>query len=75
MQQTPAAPASRPARGASGRSAALAPALLPAGTLPMDGAGTEGSPWPLAPGKYVVYYLLADAYTAAAKASFTVSGP
>ncbi len=48
---------------------------MPAGTLPMDGASTEGSPWPLPPGKYVVYYLLADAYTAAAKASFTVSGP
>ena len=46
---------------------------MPAGTLSMDGATTEGSPWPLPPGKYVVYYLLADAYSAAAKASFTVT--
>jgi hypothetical protein len=46
---------------------------MPAGTMSMDGATTEGSPWPLPPGKYVVYYLLADAYTAAAKASFTVT--
>ncbi|HZL65415.1 MAG TPA: endonuclease/exonuclease/phosphatase family protein [Thermoleophilia bacterium] len=47
---------------------------MPAGTMILDGgAATQGSPWPLPPGKYVVYYLLADAYTAAAKASFTVT--
>ena len=46
---------------------------MPSGSLHMDGATTQGSPWPLPPGKYVVYYLLADAYTTAAKASFTVA--
>jgi len=47
---------------------------MPAGTMVLDGgSATQGSPWPLPPGKYVVYYLLADAYTAAAKASFTVT--
>jgi endonuclease/exonuclease/phosphatase family metal-dependent hydrolase len=46
---------------------------MPAGALSMDGATTEGSPWPLPPGKYVAYYLLADAYTAVARASFTVT--
>jgi endonuclease/exonuclease/phosphatase family metal-dependent hydrolase len=47
---------------------------MPAGTMVLDGgAATQGSPWPLPPGKYVVYYLLADAYTAVAKASFTVT--
>jgi endonuclease/exonuclease/phosphatase family metal-dependent hydrolase len=46
---------------------------MPAGTLRMDGDTTEGSPWPLPAGKYVVYYLLADAYDWVAKASFTVT--
>ena len=47
---------------------------MPAGTMVLDGgSATQGSPWPLPPGKYVVYYLLADAYTAVAKASFTVT--
>ncbi len=47
---------------------------MPAGTMVLDGgSATQGSPWPLPPGEYVVYYLLADAYTAAAKASFTVT--
>jgi len=45
---------------------------LPAGTLSMDGATTEGKPWPLPAGRYVVYYLLADAYDAVAHADFTV---
>jgi hypothetical protein len=46
---------------------------LPAGTMSMDGATTEGTPWPLPAGKYVVYYLLADAYHAVAHADFTVA--
>jgi endonuclease/exonuclease/phosphatase family metal-dependent hydrolase len=47
---------------------------MPAGTMVLDGgSATQGSPWPLPPGKYVVYYLLADAYTAVARASFTVT--
>ncbi|MEI6724980.1 MAG: endonuclease/exonuclease/phosphatase family protein [Actinomycetes bacterium] len=47
---------------------------MPAGTMVLDGgSATQGSPWPLPPGKYVAYYLLADAYTAVAKASFTVT--
>jgi hypothetical protein len=45
---------------------------MPAGTLAMDGKTTEGSPWPLPPGKYQVLYLLADAYESVARASFTV---
>jgi hypothetical protein len=46
---------------------------MPAGTLAMDGTTTEGSPWPLAPGRYQVLYLLADAYESVAQASFTVA--
>ena len=46
---------------------------MPAGTLAMDGKTTEGSPWPLPPGKYQVLYLLADAYESVAQASFTVA--
>lgn len=45
---------------------------MPAGALSMDGATSEGKPWPLPAGKYVVYYLLADAYEAVAHADFTV---
>ena len=45
---------------------------MPAGTLALDGTTSEGAPWPLPAGEYVVYYLLADAYSAAARASFTV---
>jgi hypothetical protein len=45
---------------------------MPAGTLAMDGTTTEGSPWPLPPGRYQVLYLLADAYESVAQASFTV---
>jgi endonuclease/exonuclease/phosphatase family metal-dependent hydrolase len=45
---------------------------MPAGTLAMDGTTTAGAPWPLAPGKYQVLYLLADAYESVAQASFTV---
>src|SRR5665811_1236905 len=39
---------------------------MPAGALSMDGATSEGKPWPLPASKYVVYYLLADAYEAVA---------
>jgi endonuclease/exonuclease/phosphatase family metal-dependent hydrolase len=46
---------------------------MPAGTLAMDGKTTQGSPWPLPPGKYQVLYLLADAYESVAGASFTVA--
>jgi endonuclease/exonuclease/phosphatase family metal-dependent hydrolase len=46
---------------------------MPAGTLSMDGATTEGKPWPLPKGRYRVYYLLADAYDAVAHADFTVT--
>jgi endonuclease/exonuclease/phosphatase family metal-dependent hydrolase len=51
-----------------------------AGTVPPKthghatlGAGSQGKPWPLPPGDYVVHYLLADQYDSAAKARFRVS--
>ena len=44
----------------------------PAGTLALDDTAW-GKPWPLPPGKYKVYYLLADGYRAVAAASFTVT--
>jgi len=50
------------------------------GTVPpqVDGSVTlgpssQGKPWPLPPGKYVVHYLLTDAYTSAGSAAFTVT--
>lgn len=43
-----------------------------AGSLNLDQTA-QGSPWPLPPGKYVVYYLVADGYKAVAKAVFTVT--
>jgi endonuclease/exonuclease/phosphatase family metal-dependent hydrolase len=46
---------------------------MPAGSLTMEKGTIQGSPWPLPPGKYVVYYLLADGYEAAAGADFTVA--
>jgi endonuclease/exonuclease/phosphatase family metal-dependent hydrolase len=45
---------------------------MPAGTLTLDGTA-QGEPWPLPAGKYQVFYLLADAYTPAAKVSFMVT--
>jgi hypothetical protein len=36
------------------------------------GAGSQGGPWPLPPGDYVVHYLLADQYNSAASARFSV---
>jgi len=54
--------------------------LHASGTVPpqVDGSVTlgdssQGEPWPLPPGKYVVYYLLTDAYTSAGSADFTVT--
>ena len=38
------------------------------------GETTQGRPWPLPPGDYVVHYLLTDRYRSAASASFTVTG-
>ena len=52
-----------------------------AGTVPprTEGEATlgpesQGEPWPLAPGDYVVHYLLADEYESAGSAEFTVTG-
>ena len=42
------------------------------GTLTL-GPETQGKPWPLPPGEYVVHYLLADEYNSAASSRFTVS--
>ena len=54
--------------------------LHASGTVPpqVDGSVTlgdssQGKPWPLLPGKYVVHYLLTDAYTSAGSATFTVT--
>jgi len=53
--------------------------LHASGTLPptVSGAVTigpdsQGSPWPLPPGEYVVHYLLTDRYRSAASAAFEV---
>jgi hypothetical protein len=46
---------------------------MPAGSFTFEATGHQGGPWPLPAGKYVVYYLLADAYQAAAHANFTVT--
>ena len=43
-----------------------------AGTLTMDKGTVEGAPWPLPPGRYVMYYLLADGYEWVAKTEFRV---
>jgi endonuclease/exonuclease/phosphatase family metal-dependent hydrolase len=55
--------------------------LHASGTLPPSthggvtlGRDTQGRPWPLPPGRYVVHYLLTDQYRSAASARFTVSG-
>jgi Endonuclease/Exonuclease/phosphatase family len=36
------------------------------------GAGSQGRPWPLPPGRYIVRYLLADQYESAGEARFSV---
>ena len=36
------------------------------------GPDTQGGPWPLPPGRYIVHYLLADQYNSAGSARFTV---
>jgi hypothetical protein len=55
--------------------------LHTSGTLPPSthgsvtfGHDTQGGPWPLPPGRYVVHYLLTDQYRSAGSARFTVSG-
>jgi hypothetical protein len=55
--------------------------LHASGTLPPStegsvtlGPDTQGGPWPLPPGDYVVHYLLADEYNSAGSARFTVTG-
>ena len=54
--------------------------LHASGTLPPSthgsvtlGPDTQGGPWPLPPGRYVVHYLLADQYRSAGSAPFAVS--
>ncbi len=42
------------------------------GSLALD-ASVPGKPWPLPPGKYVVHYLLTDAYTSAGSVRLTVT--
>jgi hypothetical protein len=44
-----------------------------AGSMTMDKGTIEGKPWPLPPGRYVLHYLLADGYEAAAKTTFTIT--
>jgi hypothetical protein len=41
------------------------------GSFMLDGS-SQGKPWPLPPGDYVVHYLLTDQYTSAGSAAFTV---
>ena len=55
--------------------------LHASGTLPPSthssvtlGPDTQGGPWPLPPGRYVVHYLLTDQYKSAGRSRFTVSG-
>ena len=38
----------------------------------MTGPESQGRPWPLPPGDYVVHYLLADEYEWVAKTEFRV---
>jgi endonuclease/exonuclease/phosphatase family metal-dependent hydrolase len=52
-----------------------------AGTVPPRTVGeatlgpdSQGAPWPLPPGDYVVHYLLADEYESAGSAEFSVGG-
>ena len=37
------------------------------------GESSQGKPWPLPPGDYVVHYLLTDQYVSAGSAKFTVA--
>ena len=55
--------------------------LHTSGTLPPTVNGTltigpdsQGSPWPLPPGDYVVHYLLTDRYRSAASTNFEITG-
>ncbi len=51
-------------------SGALPPAV--SGSM-MLSADSQGRPWPLPPGRYVVHYLLTDQYVSAGRTSFTVT--
>lgn len=50
-------------------SGALPPSV--SGEMTLDGS-SQGRPWPLPPGRYVVHYLLTDQYESAGNATFTV---
>jgi endonuclease/exonuclease/phosphatase family metal-dependent hydrolase len=50
-------------------SGALPPSV--SGSLTLDGS-SQGHPWPLPPGDYVVHYLLTDQYNSAGSSAFTV---
>jgi len=50
-------------------SGALPPSVM--GSMTLDDS-SQGSPWPLPPGDYVVHYLLTDQYDSAGSATFTV---
>ncbi len=52
-------------------SGALPPTV--AGAMVLD-ESSQGKPWPLPPGKYVVHYLLTDEYTSAGSTPFRVKG-
>jgi endonuclease/exonuclease/phosphatase family metal-dependent hydrolase len=52
-------------------SGALPPSI--SGSMTLDGS-SQGAPWPLPPGRYVVHYLLTDQYNSAGSAAFTVVG-
>jgi hypothetical protein len=52
-------------------SGALPPSV--SGSLTINGS-SQGRPWPLPPGHYVVHYLLTDQYNSAGSAAFTVVG-
>jgi endonuclease/exonuclease/phosphatase family metal-dependent hydrolase len=51
-------------------SGALPPSV--SGSMTFDD-GSQGKPWPLPPGHYVVHYLLTDQYTSAGRTAFTVT--
>ncbi len=51
-------------------SGALPPTV--AGSMVLDGS-SQGKPWPLPPGRYVVHYLLTDQYTSAGSTPFRVT--
>lgn len=52
-------------------SGALPPSVT--GSMTLDDS-SQGRPWPLPPGDYVVHYLLTDQYKSAGSVGFTVEG-